>query len=85
MIERQRMRACDAQITFCGHVHVPQLYNMAPGKPAALFTPKAPLAVPLPPTRRWLAVLGSVLGIAAAALPARRAGRLDVLDAIAEE
>lgn len=54
------MRACDAQITFCGHVHVPQLYNMAPGKPAALFTPKAPLAVPLPPTRRWLAVLGSV-------------------------
>lgn len=54
------MRATDAQITFCGHVHVPQLYNMPAGKPAALFTPRAPLAVPLQPTRRWLAVLGSV-------------------------
>ena len=32
-----------------------------------------------------LLVIGSVLGIVAAALPARRAGRLDVLQAIAEE
>lgn len=54
------MRACDAHITVCGHVHVPQLYNMTPAKPAMLFMPKAPLAVPLSPTRRWLAVLGSV-------------------------
>ncbi|HMX08257.1 MAG TPA: FtsX-like permease family protein, partial [Microthrixaceae bacterium] len=48
-----------------------------PAENAELTLPWARLAA--------LAVLGSVLGIAAAALPARRAGRLDVLDAIAEE
>ena len=54
------LRATDAQITFCGHVHRPQLYNAAPGKPAMLFTPNSAMPVPLMNSRRWLSVLGSV-------------------------
>jgi diadenosine tetraphosphatase ApaH/serine/threonine PP2A family protein phosphatase len=52
--------ATDAQITFCGHVHRPQLYNVAPGKSATLFTPNSSTPVPLLSSRRWLAVLGAV-------------------------
>jgi diadenosine tetraphosphatase ApaH/serine/threonine PP2A family protein phosphatase len=47
-------------ITFCGHVHRPQLYHMAPGKPAVCFIPSAGVGIPLARSRRWLAVLGSV-------------------------
>lgn len=51
---------------------------------AALPAENAELTLP------WIRLLvlllvGSVLGIVASALPARRAGRLDVLRAIAEE
>ena len=54
------LRAADRLVTFCGHVHRPQLYNMAPLKPPLLFIPKAPVATPLIPSRRWLAVMGAV-------------------------
>jgi diadenosine tetraphosphatase ApaH/serine/threonine PP2A family protein phosphatase len=54
------LRATDAQLTVCGHVHRPQLYNMAAGKPALLFTPSTPVPVPLGSNRRWLAALGAV-------------------------
>jgi diadenosine tetraphosphatase ApaH/serine/threonine PP2A family protein phosphatase len=54
------MRSCDAHVTFCGHVHRPQLYNMAQGKSAQAFTPSSSMPVPLIATRRWLGVLGAV-------------------------
>lgn len=54
------LRAVDSLVTFCGHVHRPQLYNMAPLKPPSLFTPKGPVPAPLLPSRRWLAVMGAV-------------------------
>ena len=59
-VAERSIRSCDAHVTFCGHVHVPQLYNMASMKPAVLFTPQTSIAVPLSASRRWLAVLGSV-------------------------
>ena len=47
-------------VTFVGHVHRPQLYHMAPGKPAVCFIPSPGVGIPLARSRRWLAVLGSV-------------------------
>ena len=54
------MRLTDAQITFCGHTHVPKLYYMTPKRPAAEFTPLAGKSVPLSPLRQYLIVVGSV-------------------------
>jgi diadenosine tetraphosphatase ApaH/serine/threonine PP2A family protein phosphatase len=48
------------RITFCGHVHVPEIYHLAGGGTIACFTPTAETAIPLTPQRRWLAVLGAV-------------------------
>jgi diadenosine tetraphosphatase ApaH/serine/threonine PP2A family protein phosphatase len=60
-VEAERsIRATDALATFCGHVHRPQLYNLAPGRQASLFTPTTSTPVPLISSRRWLAVLGAV-------------------------
>lgn len=59
-VAERSLNATRAQVTFCGHVHRPQLYHMAPGKPPALFIPTANLPTPLARSRRWLAVLGSV-------------------------
>ncbi len=47
------------RITFCGHVHVPQLYNMGSKKQARLFTPQAGVSIPLVGNRQWLAVMGA--------------------------
>lgn len=53
--------ACQAQISFCGHVHVPALYCQAPGgKQVTHFAPIADNPLPLLPQRRWFAVTGSV-------------------------
>ncbi len=54
------LEASTAHVTFCGHVHRPQLYHMAPGKPPLPFIPTANLPTPLARSRRWLSVLGSV-------------------------
>lgn len=54
------LNAASAHVTFCGHVHRPQLYHMAPGKPPVPFVPTAHLPTPLARSRRWLAVVGSV-------------------------
>ncbi len=54
------MRATIQRITFCGHVHIPQLYNMSPQKPAQYFEPKPNTAIPLIGQRQWLAVMGAV-------------------------
>ncbi|NKN34917.1 metallophosphoesterase family protein [Agrobacterium sp. a22-2] len=52
--------ACQARLSFCGHVHVPALYALsAAGKPTA-FAPHSSTGIPLLPQRRWLAVMGSV-------------------------
>ena len=53
------MRATPQRITFCGHVHIPQLYNMSAQKPAQYFEPKPNAAIPLIGQRRWLAVMGA--------------------------
>jgi diadenosine tetraphosphatase ApaH/serine/threonine PP2A family protein phosphatase len=59
-VAERSLNATTAQVTFCGHVHRPQLYHRAPGKPVVAFPPTADLPTPLARSRRWLAVLGSV-------------------------
>lgn len=49
-----------ARITFCGHVHVPMLYNMSTTAKIGAFSPVADNDIPLLPTRSWLAVIGAV-------------------------
>ena len=52
--------ATRAQATFCGHVHVPELYHLSPTGKIAGFQPVQAVEIPLLAQRRWLAVLGSV-------------------------
>ena len=52
--------ATDKRLTFCGHIHVPQLYHMAPQKPAVGFKPQNNSPVPLVGSRKWLMVQGAV-------------------------
>jgi diadenosine tetraphosphatase ApaH/serine/threonine PP2A family protein phosphatase len=57
---RKSLEATKARQTFCGHVHVPSLYHLSSTGKLFDFTPSAAMAIPLLPTRRWLAVLGAV-------------------------
>ena len=57
---RRSIEATPAQQTFCGHVHVPALYNLSHTGKLFEFTPTAGVAIPLLASRRWLAVLGAV-------------------------
>lgn len=59
-IAAESMNATPARLTFCGHVHRPQLYTVGRGTSVTAFTPRTGNAIPLLPGRRWLAVLGSV-------------------------
>ena len=52
--------ATDAQITFCGHIHLPSLYSMSAAAKMTSFIPTSGVPMQLPGGRRWLAVLGSV-------------------------
>lgn len=54
------LSATRARVVVCGHVHKPALYSqdLAAKVNAHAFTPRA--AIPLLPSRRWLAVMGSV-------------------------
>ncbi len=52
--------ATQAQATFCGHTHVPMLFNMSMTGKIASFEPVDRVEIPLTPRRRWLAVIGSV-------------------------
>jgi diadenosine tetraphosphatase ApaH/serine/threonine PP2A family protein phosphatase len=52
--------ATRAQATFCGHVHVPELFHLSPTGKLAGFQPLQAVEIPLLARRRWLAVLGSV-------------------------
>ncbi|GEJ56838.1 metallophosphoesterase family protein [Anaeromyxobacter diazotrophicus] len=55
----QSLAAAEATWVFCGHVHVPALYHLTAAGRAAHFAPVPGVAVPVPPHRRWLAVVGS--------------------------
>ena len=60
-VEAERsLRCTSAHATFCGHTHVPLLFQMAPDRPAAGFRPVAGCTVPLLRQRRWLAVVPAV-------------------------
>jgi diadenosine tetraphosphatase ApaH/serine/threonine PP2A family protein phosphatase len=54
------MIATQAQITFCGHIHRPQLYSMSVTAKMTSFVPTSNMPVPLMKRRQWLAVAGSV-------------------------
>lgn len=56
----RHLGACEARISFCGHVHKPALYCTAPGGKVTHFNPAAATPVPLLAQRRWLAVMGAV-------------------------
>lgn len=51
--------AVEARVTFCGHVHVPQLYCMTATAKVVAHYPSADVPVPLPAQRQWLAVAGA--------------------------
>jgi len=68
--------ATRAQTTFCGHVHVPQLYHLSPTGKIAGFQPLQGVELPLLVHRRWLAVLAAV-GQPRDHNPAASSGALD--------
>lgn len=47
-------------LTFCGHVHVPMLYHLAPTGTIGECTPLPGIDIPLLPSHDWLAVIGAV-------------------------
>lgn len=53
------LRATACRLTFCGHVHEPQLYHEASSGRVAGFVPTPGMAVPLLAARRWLVIPGS--------------------------
>jgi diadenosine tetraphosphatase ApaH/serine/threonine PP2A family protein phosphatase len=57
---RRSMRTTRHRWTFCGHVHTPALYHMTDDGRTSVFAPQPGVRIPLPVTRRWLAVVGSV-------------------------
>jgi len=54
------LEATDADVTFCGHIHLPSLYSMSAAAKMTSFVPTPGVPVQLLGGRRWLAVLGSV-------------------------
>lgn len=54
------MFATAAQITFCGHIHVPALYSLSAPAKMSGFVPTSGIPVPLVEGRQWLAVAGAV-------------------------
>lgn len=53
-------RACAARVILCGHVHVPLLASCDVGGVVREQAFRPGLPIPLLPSRRWLAVVGSV-------------------------
>lgn len=54
------LQASRARVTFCGHVHLPQLFSLDLRGQVAGTRVKFGLPMPLLRSRRWLAVIGSV-------------------------
>jgi diadenosine tetraphosphatase ApaH/serine/threonine PP2A family protein phosphatase len=52
--------ATAAHITFCGHIHLPQLYSMSSTAKMTSFVPTSDVEVELRRGRQWLVVAGSV-------------------------
>jgi calcineurin-like phosphoesterase family protein len=57
---RRSLQATRRRMTFCGHVHVPELYFATATGKVAGFTPVAGIPIPLLPQRHWIAVIGAV-------------------------
>jgi diadenosine tetraphosphatase ApaH/serine/threonine PP2A family protein phosphatase len=57
---RRSLHATSLRVTFCGHVHVPELYFETVTGKIAGFAPVTGTPIPLTPGRRWLAVIGAV-------------------------
>jgi diadenosine tetraphosphatase ApaH/serine/threonine PP2A family protein phosphatase len=51
--------AAPAPWVFCGHVHEPVLYTRRAAARPVPFRPVPGVAIPIPPRRRWLAVVGA--------------------------
>jgi len=71
------LRATQARVTVCGHVHSPALYNMSLTAKVMGFIPNSDGPIPLTAMRRWLAVMGAV-GQPRDGNPAAAYGILDV-------
>jgi len=54
------LASTSARLTFCGHVHRPQLYGAVSGRPIQPYAVDADTGLRVDRSRRWLAVLGSV-------------------------
>jgi diadenosine tetraphosphatase ApaH/serine/threonine PP2A family protein phosphatase len=54
------MISTTAQVTFCGHIHLPTLYSMSVTAKMTSFVPTSGVPVQLLKGRQWLAVAGSV-------------------------
>lgn len=54
------LHATRSRVTFCGHVHEPQLYHLSPIGKAGEFVPAPGVPIPLLPQRQWLVLPGSV-------------------------
>ena len=54
------MISTPAQISFCGHIHLPTLYSMSVTAKMTSFVPTSGMPVRLLKGRQWLAVAGSV-------------------------
>lgn len=53
------MQATACRITFCGHVHEPRLYHLAPTGKVGEFAPVPDVPIPLSGQRQWLVIPGS--------------------------
>ncbi len=69
--------ATRAQATFCGHVHVPQLYHLPPSGCVSRVLASQNIEIPLHRDQRWIAVIGSV-GQPRDGNPAACYGALDI-------
>ena len=54
------LHATRCRVSFCGHMHEPQLYHLSSLGKAGEFTPTPGVAVPLLDHRRWLVIPGAV-------------------------
>ena len=53
------LQATPARHVFCGHMHMPMLYNLSGTGKAGDFTPVPGVPIPVPPHRQWLAIPGA--------------------------
>jgi len=53
------LQATDCRYTFCGHMHLPLLYNLSAAGKVGDFVPVPGVPIPVPPHRQWLALPGS--------------------------